>query len=365
MSEGGGGGGGNIPSHPHGSAPLGFSGRVSDLASLAHGNHHPTCGSLSGGCGSLGTHHCGSFATGGCNSLSGTCGSFSGGSASSTPGGHFPVHHHHNLHFPGGSPCGKVSPFREPMDPSSSASLLHHRRSRETPSPNLMNQVNLMNTSSTSLNTSSMNQSNSSLVHCINNANNGSNTSLTSTSSVPMSPSSPDLMNPAESATMIKRLQLENRTLKMEVEALKLRVKSLIEDKRHLMEASVSIQARAEQEEEYISNTLLKKIQVRYPSNFATFLIVYSCFPMTRFWRKRRRHWPWTTNKRRNAWRMIWAENWTNFAKRSTNLRTRLKSQGSDPVLRLWMSDTRQFIIRRHDTICWLIKVSVLIAYAS
>lgn len=262
MSEGGGG-----PNHLHGSAPLGFTGRVSDLASLAHGGHPGTCGSLSGGCGSLGTPGlggCGSFSTGGCGSLSGTCGSFSGGSASSTPGGHFPGHHH-NLHFPGGSPCGKVSPFREPMDPSSSVSLLHHRRSRETPSPNLMNH-NLMNTSSTSLNTSSMNQSNSSLVHCINNPNNGSNTSLTSTSSVPMSPSSPELINSTDSATFIKRLQLENRTLKMEVEALKLRVKSLTEEKKHLQEASVSIQARAEQEEEYISNTLLKKIQVIYYS---------------------------------------------------------------------------------------------------
>lgn len=261
MSEGG--GGPTNMNHPLGSAPLGFTGRVSDLASLAH---HGSGGVMAGlgGCGSsLGnTPHCGSFSAGGCGSLSGTCGSSFSGSASSTPGGHFPIHGNHNLHFPGGSPCGKVSPFREPMDPSSSASLLHHRRSRETPSPNLMNHHSLMNTSSTSLNTSSMNQSNSSLVHCINNPNNGSNTSLTSTSSVPMSPSSPDLINTTDSATMIKRLQLENRTLKMEVEALKLRVKSLIEEKRSLQEASVSIQARAEQEEEYISNTLLKKIQV-------------------------------------------------------------------------------------------------------
>lgn len=48
----------------------------------------------------------------------------------------------------------------------------------------------------------------------------------------------------------------------MEMEALKLKIKSLMEEKRHLQEASVSIQAKAEQEEEFISNTLLKKIQL-------------------------------------------------------------------------------------------------------
>ena len=61
---------------------------------------------------------------------------------------------------------------------------------------------------------------------------------------------------------IMKRLQQENRILKMENETLKLRIKSLVEEKKSLQEASVSIQARAEQEEEYISNTLLKKIQV-------------------------------------------------------------------------------------------------------
>lgn len=53
----------------------------------------------------------------------------------------------------------------------------------------------------------------------------------------------------------------QNRVLKCELETYKLRVKSLQEENRHLRQASVHIQAKAEQEEEFISNTLLKKIQ--------------------------------------------------------------------------------------------------------
>jgi coiled-coil domain-containing protein 6 len=48
----------------------------------------------------------------------------------------------------------------------------------------------------------------------------------------------------------------------MEIETLKLRIKSLLEDNKSLRRASVSIQAKAEQEEEFISNTLLKRIQI-------------------------------------------------------------------------------------------------------
>ncbi|KAL5019049.1 hypothetical protein ScPMuIL_004771 [Solemya velum] len=59
----------------------------------------------------------------------------------------------------------------------------------------------------------------------------------------------------------IESLQQENRVLKMELETYKLKCKTLQEEKRELKKASVSIQARAEQEEEFISNTLLKKIQ--------------------------------------------------------------------------------------------------------
>jgi len=56
-------------------------------------------------------------------------------------------------------------------------------------------------------------------------------------------------------------LQQQNRVLNVELETYKLRVKSLQEENKALRQASVHIQAKAEQEEEFISNTLLKKIQ--------------------------------------------------------------------------------------------------------
>merc|ERR1719275_355944 len=59
----------------------------------------------------------------------------------------------------------------------------------------------------------------------------------------------------------IESLQQQNRVLKCELETYKLRVKSLQEDNKAIRQASVHIQAKAEQEEEFISNTLLKKIQ--------------------------------------------------------------------------------------------------------
>eukprot|EP00112_Aurelia_sp_Birch-Aquarium-sp1_P025784 Seg878.8 transcript_id=Seg878.8/GoldUCD/mRNA.D3Y31 product="Coiled-coil domain-containing protein 6" protein_id=Seg878.8/GoldUCD/D3Y31 len=59
----------------------------------------------------------------------------------------------------------------------------------------------------------------------------------------------------------IASLHQENRVLKMELEMFKLRTKSLQEENKALRQASVSIQAKAEQEEEFISNTLMKKIQ--------------------------------------------------------------------------------------------------------
>ncbi|KAJ6224201.1 hypothetical protein RDWZM_002746 [Blomia tropicalis] len=60
----------------------------------------------------------------------------------------------------------------------------------------------------------------------------------------------------------LDRLEQENRVFKIEIETLKLRIKSLIEENKSLRRASVSIQAKAEQEEEFISNTLLKRIQI-------------------------------------------------------------------------------------------------------
>ncbi|XP_059097152.1 coiled-coil domain-containing protein 6-like [Tigriopus californicus] len=59
----------------------------------------------------------------------------------------------------------------------------------------------------------------------------------------------------------IESLQQQNRVLKCELETYKLRVKSLQEENKAIRQASVHIQAKAEQEEEFISNTLLKKIQ--------------------------------------------------------------------------------------------------------
>lgn len=58
----------------------------------------------------------------------------------------------------------------------------------------------------------------------------------------------------------ITSLVQENRVLKLEIDTYKMRVKVLQEENKELRKASVNIQARAEQEEEYISNKLLKKI---------------------------------------------------------------------------------------------------------
>lgn len=59
----------------------------------------------------------------------------------------------------------------------------------------------------------------------------------------------------------ISSLLQENRVFKIEIDTFKLRIKALQEENKDLRKASVNIQARAEQEEEYISNKLLKKIQ--------------------------------------------------------------------------------------------------------
>ena len=49
--------------------------------------------------------------------------------------------------------------------------------------------------------------------------------------------------------------------IQIEVDKFKIQVNALTEENRILRQASVNLQARAEQEEEFISNTLLKKIQ--------------------------------------------------------------------------------------------------------
>lgn len=59
----------------------------------------------------------------------------------------------------------------------------------------------------------------------------------------------------------IESLQQQNRVLKVELETYKLQLRGLQEENKNLRQTSVNIQAKAEQEEEFISNTLMKKIQ--------------------------------------------------------------------------------------------------------
>lgn len=59
----------------------------------------------------------------------------------------------------------------------------------------------------------------------------------------------------------VDSLQQENRVLKMELDTFRYKCKSLEEENRELKKARVTIQLMAEQQEEFISNTLLKKIQ--------------------------------------------------------------------------------------------------------
>lgn len=64
-----------------------------------------------------------------------------------------------------------------------------------------------------------------------------------------------------ELAIRLASLQQENRVLRMELDTYKLKYNALLQENKELRQASVNIQARAEQEEEFISNTLMKKIQ--------------------------------------------------------------------------------------------------------
>ncbi|XP_063711659.1 coiled-coil domain-containing protein 6-like [Symsagittifera roscoffensis] len=71
----------------------------------------------------------------------------------------------------------------------------------------------------------------------------------------------PNSMGRLSIMARVRSLQQENTVLKIEVDTLKLRCKNLKEENEELRRARVNLQARAEQEEEYISNTLLRKIQ--------------------------------------------------------------------------------------------------------
>eukprot|EP00069_Balaena_mysticetus_P002345 bmy_04041T0 len=53
----------------------------------------------------------------------------------------------------------------------------------------------------------------------------------------------------------------QNKVFKVQLETYKLKCKALQEENRGLRKASVTIQAQAEQKEEFISNTVVKKIQ--------------------------------------------------------------------------------------------------------
>ncbi|XP_062514991.1 coiled-coil domain-containing protein 6-like [Corticium candelabrum] len=76
-----------------------------------------------------------------------------------------------------------------------------------------------------------------------------------------MSTASGSAPEEAHRCVRCQTLVQENVVLHAEVEVLRLRCKNLQEENKALRRASVSIQAQAEQEEEYISNTLMKKIQ--------------------------------------------------------------------------------------------------------
>jgi coiled-coil domain-containing protein 6 len=97
-----------------------------------------------------------------------------------------------------------------------------------------------------------------------------------------LSPGSPSLdsVDQQNAASAYKRLEDENKLLKSQIDTLKGKVQSLLEENKSLRMASVSIQVRAEQEEEYISNTLLKRIEVSHIICFVcddSFVMSHTC----------------------------------------------------------------------------------------
>ncbi|XP_065911904.1 coiled-coil domain-containing protein 6-like isoform X2 [Dysidea avara] len=96
-----------------------------------------------------------------------------------------------------------------------------------------------------------------------------SNTSLTSlnlqatqSSSMESLASSMSESTTETNSARVATLAQENAVLKTELEVLRMKCRNLQEDNKTLRKASVSIQAQAEQEEEFISNTLMKKIHL-------------------------------------------------------------------------------------------------------
>lgn len=73
----------------------------------------------------------------------------------------------------------------------------------------------------------------------------------------------PDLTCANEECQLARKIMLaQQESLEAQIEALKQKVANLTEENKELRRNSVTIQQQAEQEEEYISNTLLKKIQM-------------------------------------------------------------------------------------------------------
>lgn len=77
----------------------------------------------------------------------------------------------------------------------------------------------------------------------------------------PVSKNDCSSVGPEQMVKRIESLLQENRVLKMELDTYRFKCKSLEEENRELKKARVTIQVMAEQQEEFISNTLLKKIQ--------------------------------------------------------------------------------------------------------
>lgn len=69
-----------------------------------------------------------------------------------------------------------------------------------------------------------------------------------------------NVVDPETLQRRVEQLQQDNRALRVELETSKLKIRSLSNENRDLRLTSVTIQQKAEQEEEFISNMLLKKI---------------------------------------------------------------------------------------------------------
>lgn len=66
----------------------------------------------------------------------------------------------------------------------------------------------------------------------------------------------------SEECLLAKKIMLaQQQSLEVQIESLKQKVATLTEENKELRRNSVTIQQQAEQEEEFISNTLLKRIQ--------------------------------------------------------------------------------------------------------